>query len=104
MEQETKKINRSIKIISVVCIIYRRFDILRTNRHIISNIGKRIKCKSNNSNDNGCINNMHSVSKSNIINCKKDRKCKFIKTRSNYVVDCIISINIWKIVYCNVII
>ena len=46
----------------------------------------------NNGNDNGYINNMYSISKSNTSYCKKDRKCKFIKTRSNYVVNCIISI------------
>ena len=78
MEQETKKINKSIKIYPIFASFTGDLIFFVPIDTFISNIGKRIKCQSNNGNDNGCINNMYSISKSNTSYCKKDRKCKFI--------------------------
>ncbi len=94
MAQEIKKINRSIKIYPLFASFTGDLIFFVPIDTFIFNIGKRIKCKSDNINDKGFINNMYSVSKSNISYNKKDRKCKFLKIRINYVIGCIINTNI----------
>lgn len=74
MEQNIKKINRSIKIYPLFASFTGDL-IFFVPIYINFNIGKRIKCKPNNSNDNGFINNMYIISKNNISYCKKNRKC-----------------------------
>lgn len=75
MEQDNKKINRSIKIYPLFASFTGDFNIFCANRHIIFNLSKGIKCESNNCNDNDCFNNMYSFSKTYIANYKKNRKC-----------------------------
>lgn len=104
MEQETKKINRSIKIYPIFASFTGDLIFFVPIDTLFLTLVKGLNASQ--------ITAMTMVA---LIICivfqkvilaivKKDRKCKFIKIRSNYVVNCIISINIWKIVYCNVII